>query len=130
MLCAFLCPLLRPHHFVVAGLVCHTCLSVHGFLRKFITVERRVLNRVASQQISARRRQSAASERQSRHDGVRKPSLKATNPKALGSRSLTRSLKRLLMPGRFPSCRSTVQAKVLNSAGGQHLATSCRSQTR
>ena len=36
VLCAFLCPLLRPHHFVVAGLVRHTCLSVCNILCKFI----------------------------------------------------------------------------------------------
>ena len=78
VLSEFLCPLLRPHHFVVAGIVCHTCLSVHTFLCKFITVERRVLNRAASQQISARQKQSAASERRSRHDDVRRPSLEAS----------------------------------------------------
>ena len=75
---AFLCPLLCPHHFLVAGLVCHTCLSVYTFLCKFITIEHRVLNRAASQQISVKQKQSAASERQSRHDDVRRPGVKAT----------------------------------------------------
>ena len=75
----FLCPLLRPHHFVVAGIVCYTCLSVHTFLCKSITVERRVLNRAASQQISARQKQSAASERRSRHDDVRRRSVAASS---------------------------------------------------
>ena len=76
--CAFMCPLLRLHHSVVAGLVCYTCLSVRIFLCKFITVERRVLNIAASQQISARRKQLAASERRSQRDGVKRQSLKAT----------------------------------------------------
>ena len=78
VLSEFLCPLPRPHHFVVAGIVCHTCLSGRTFLCKFITVERRVLNRAASQQISARQKQSAASERRSRHDDVRRPSLEVS----------------------------------------------------
>ena len=78
VLSEFLCPLPRPHHFVVAGIVCHTCLSVRTFLCKFITVERRILNRAASQQISARQKQSAASERRSRHDDVRRPSLEVS----------------------------------------------------
>ena len=78
VLSEFLCSSPRPHHFVVVGLVCHTCLSVRTFLCKFITVEPRILNRAASQHISARQKQSAASERRSRHDDVRRPSLKAT----------------------------------------------------
>ena len=57
----FLYPLLRPHHFVVAGIVCHTCLSVRTFLCKYIIVERRILKRAAGQQISAWQKQSAAS---------------------------------------------------------------------
>ena len=61
VLCAFLCPLLRPHHFVFAGLVSHTRLSVHSILCNSITVECRILNKVVSQQISARRKQSTAS---------------------------------------------------------------------
>ena len=75
VLSEFLCPLPRPHHFVVVGLVCHTCLSVHTFLCKFTTVERRILNRATSQQISARLKQLVASERRSQHDDIRRPSL-------------------------------------------------------
>ena len=78
VLSEFLCPLPRPHHFVVAGIVCHTCLSVCAILCKFITVERRVLNRAAGQQISARQKQSAASERRGRHDDVTRPSLEVS----------------------------------------------------
>ena len=78
VLSEFLCPFPRPHHFVVAGIVCHTCMSVRTFLCKYVIVERRVLNRAASQQISARQKQSAASERRSRHDDVRRQSVKAT----------------------------------------------------
>ena len=84
MLSAFLCPLPRSHHFVIAGLVCHTCLSVRTFLCKFITVERRVLNRAASQQISARQKQSAASKRRSRHDDVRRQSLEVSTNMVFG----------------------------------------------
>ena len=84
VLSEFLCPLPRPHHFVVAGIVCHTCLSVRTFLCKFITVERCILNRAASQQISARQKQSAASERRSRHDDVRRPSLEVSTQGGLG----------------------------------------------
>ena len=76
----FLCPLLRPHHFVVAGIVCHTCLSARTFLCKFVTVKRGILNRAASQQISARQKQSAANERRSQHDNVRRPSLEVSTP--------------------------------------------------
>ena len=74
----FLCPLLCPHHFAVAGLVCDTCLSVHAILCKFITIERRILNRVASQQICAKRKQSAAKTLWSQHDGIIRQSAKAT----------------------------------------------------
>ena len=78
VLSEFLCPLPRPHRFVIAGIVCHTCLSMRTILCKFITVERRVLNMAASLQISAMQKQSAASERRSQHDDVRRPSLEAT----------------------------------------------------
>ena len=78
VLSAFPCPLPRPHHFVIAGLVCHMCLSVRLTLCKFIAVERCILNRVASQQICARRKQSAAKERWSQHDGIIRQSAKAT----------------------------------------------------
>ena len=83
VLSALLCPLPRPHHFVVTALVCHTCLSVCTFLCKFIIVEHRILNRGASQQIFARRKQSAACERWSRHDNIRRPSLKARTSRPL-----------------------------------------------
>ena len=94
VLSEFLCPLLRPQRFVVAGLVSHTCLSVRTFLCKFITVERRVLIRAASQQISAKQKQSAASERRSQHDDVRRPILKATT----GSCSIMASLVNAVSP--------------------------------
>ena len=94
MRCAFLCLLIRPHHFVVARVVCRTCLSVHAFLCKFITVERRILNRVASQQISPRRKQSAARERQTQHGDVRRLSLKATTHNASDIRFKTRPFNR------------------------------------
>ena len=85
VLSAFLCPLPHPHHFAVAGLVCHMCLSVCTLQCKFTTIKRRILNRAASQQIFARRKQSAASERQSRHDGVKRQSLKATAHRLRGT---------------------------------------------
>ena len=62
VLYAILYPLFRPHHFVVVGRLCHTCLSVRTILCKFITIEHCILNRVTSQQISTRQKQSSASQ--------------------------------------------------------------------
>ena len=78
MLSEFLCPLPRPHHFVVTRFVCHTCLSVQTTLYKFITIEHRILNRAVSLQIFARQKQSVAKEQRSQHDNVRRPGLEVS----------------------------------------------------
>ena len=58
--------------------VCHTHLHVRAILRTFVSITHSVLNRVASLQFSAWRKQSVASDQQSRHNDVRRQSLKAT----------------------------------------------------
>ena len=78
MLSEFLCPLPRPHHFVVTRFVCHTCLSVQTTLYKFIIIKHRILNRAVNLQIFARQKQSVAKERRSQHDNVRRPGLEVS----------------------------------------------------
>ena len=78
MLYAFVCTVALFHHFAVFGSVRCKHLRVHALPYQPLPVERRVLSKAASRQISERQKQSVASERRSLNDDIGRPTPKAT----------------------------------------------------
>ena len=78
VLCVFVYTVALPHHFVVFGSVFCKHLCIRTSLHELVPYERRILSKATSQQIFARQKQPTASKQWSRHDGIKRQSLKDT----------------------------------------------------